>query len=44
MDRIYKTYGRLLAGTDLGFTRYLYDLINWDNKLIVIKGEGAWSF
>ena len=38
MDRIYKTYGRLLAGTDLGFTRYLYDQINWDNKLIVIKG------
>lgn len=38
MDRIFKTYGRLLAGTDLGFTRYLYDQINWDNKLIVIKG------
>ena len=38
MDRIYKTYGRLLARTDLGFTRYLYDQINWDNKLIVIKG------
>lgn len=38
MDRIYKTYGRLLAATDLGFTRYLYDKINWDNKLIVIKG------
>ena len=38
MDRIYKTYGRLLAGTDLSFTRYLYDRINWDNKLIVIKG------
>lgn len=38
MDRIFKTYGRLLSGTDLGFTRYLYDQINWDNKLIVIKG------
>ncbi len=38
MDRIYKTYGRLLAATNLGFTRYLYDQINWDNKLIVIKG------
>lgn len=38
MDRIYKTYGRLLARTDLSFTRYLYDKINWDNKLIVIKG------
>ena len=38
MDRLYKTYGRLLAETDLTFTRYLYEKINWDNKLIVIKG------
>jgi len=38
MDRIYKTYARLLTGTDLRFTRYLYDQINWDNRLIVIKG------
>jgi hypothetical protein len=38
MDRLYKTYGRLLAETDLSFTRYLYEKINWDNKLIVIKG------
>ena len=27
-----------MAETDLGFTRYLYEKINWDNKLIVIKG------
>ena len=38
MDRIYKTYGRLLAEVDLSFVRYLYEKINWDNKLIVIKG------
>ena len=38
MDRLYKTYGRLLAETNLEFTRYLYEKINWDNKLIVIKG------
>ena len=38
MDRLYKTYGRLLAETDLSFTRYLYEKINWANKLIVIKG------
>lgn len=38
MDRLFKTYGRLLAETDLSFTRYLYDKINWDNRLIVIKG------
>ena len=38
MDRLYKTFGRLLAETDLRFTRYLYEKINWDNRLIVIKG------
>jgi len=38
MDRLFKTYGRLLAETDLSFTRYLYEKINWDNRLIVIKG------
>ena len=38
MDRLFKTYGRLLAETDLAFTRYLYKEINWDNRLIVIKG------
>ena len=38
MDNLFKTYGRLLADIDLSFTRYLYDRINWDNRLIVIKG------
>ena len=38
MDRLFKTYGRLLAETNLDFTRYLYKRINWDNRLIVIKG------
>ena len=38
MDALFKTYGRLLADTDLSFTRYLYDKINWNNRLIVIKG------
>ena len=38
MDRLYKTYGRLLAETNLSFIRYLYQKINWDNRLIVIKG------
>lgn len=38
MDTLFKTYGRLLADTDLTFTRYLYDKINWNNRLIVIKG------
>ena len=38
MDTLFKRYGRLLADTDLRFTRFLYDKINWDNRLIVIKG------
>lgn len=38
MDRLFKTYGRLLAETKTSFTRYLYEKINWDNRLIVIKG------
>jgi predicted AAA+ superfamily ATPase len=38
MERLFKTYGRLLAETDLSFTRYLYKDINWTNRLIVIKG------
>ena len=38
MERLFATYARLLAETNLSFTRYLYDTINWDNRLIVIKG------
>lgn len=38
MERLFKAYGRLLAETSLDFTRYLYDIINWDNRLIIIKG------
>lgn len=38
MDTLYNTFGRLLADTDSTFKRYVYDSINWDNRLIVIKG------
>ena len=38
MDTLYNTFGRLLAETDSTFKRYVYDSINWDNRLIVIKG------
>lgn len=38
MERLFSTYGRLLAETDMSFIRYLYEQINWDNRLIVIKG------
>ena len=32
------TFHRKLAATDLRFKRYLYDRINWDVRLIGIKG------
>ncbi len=38
MDKIYQTYSRLLAETDTTFLRYLYSKIDWNNRLVVIKG------
>lgn len=38
MDKIYQTYGRLLAETQTDFFRYLYPKIDWNNRLVVIKG------
>lgn len=42
MEHLFSTYTRLVAVTDLTFTRYLYKHINWKNRLIIIKGpKGA---
>ncbi len=38
MERLIAAYSRLLAHTDLRFVRYLYREIDWDNRLIAIKG------
>jgi len=38
MERLFATYIRLLSETKLDFKRYLYSQINWDNRLIMIKG------
>lgn len=38
MERLQALYYRKVAMTDLSFKRYLYPKINWDNRLIVIKG------
>ncbi len=38
MQKIYLTYSRLLSSVDNSYHRYLYDKINWDNRLIAIKG------
>lgn len=36
--KLHNIYLHLLEETPMGFTRYLYDQINWDNRLIMIKG------
>lgn len=38
MERLYNTYSRLLAATETKFIRYLHKTINWNNRLIIIKG------
>lgn len=39
MQRLNAIYRSLLENTSLGFTRYLYPYINWDNRLIIIRGQ-----
>ena len=38
MQRLLNAYARLLANVDESFLRYLYPLIDWNNRLIIIKG------
>ena len=38
MQRLLNTYARLLANVDGSFMRYLYPQIDWNNRLIIIKG------
>lgn len=38
MQRLLENYNRLLGDTSLAFIRYLEGSINWDNRLILIKG------
>lgn len=38
VERIYRSYRRRLKETPLSFTRYLYEKINWKDRLIGIKG------
>lgn len=39
MDSLKTKYLRLLSTFDYSFKRYLYHQINWDDRLIVIKGQ-----
>ena len=38
MERLLITHSRLVRNVNMSFTRYLYKDINWDNRLIAIKG------
>ncbi len=38
MQRLHAIYLHLIDEISLDFTRYLYDEINWDNRLILLKG------
>ena len=38
IDGLYRTSSRLMQRTETSFHRYLYDKINWDNRLTAIKG------
>ena len=38
VEKIYRSYRRRLQETPLSFTRFLYERINWNDKLIGIKG------
>ena len=38
MDRLYETMHRLLANTTSEFHRYVYDRINWDNRMLGLVG------
>ena len=39
MQRLNQRYKQLLDETNLDFTRYIYYGINWDNRLILLKGS-----
>lgn len=39
MDALRNKYLRLLNTIQLGYKRYLYDQINWEDRLIIVKGQ-----
>ena len=42
MDTLIRRYKRLLTATSTTYIRSLMDTINWDNRLIAIRGAQAW--
>ena len=41
LEQLYVISNRKINEVDTSFHRYLYDLINWDNRIIGIKGNGG---
>ena len=41
LEQLYVISNRKINEVDTSFHRYLYDLINWDNCIIGIKGNGG---
>ena len=39
MESIFRTYNRKLRFVNLGFKRFIYDKIDWDERLICLKGQ-----
>lgn len=39
METLFSTYNRKLRLVNLKFKRFIYDKIDWDERLICIKGQ-----
>lgn len=40
VEKLYRVYRRKLKDTPLSFTRYLYEKIDWNDRLIGIENYG----
>lgn len=40
VEKLYRAYRRKLKDTPLSFTRYLYEKIDWNDRLIGIENYG----
>ena len=39
MEKLFQQFTRRISNTSANFKRYLYDDINWEDRLIAIKGS-----
>ena len=43
MDKLQEHFSKLLRETDTRFHRYMYDRINWHNRMIGLTGPRGWG-